>query len=112
VWTRIRRHLVRERDAGPARRRPGDLVRVLVAAALVALLTWHAYHPTATEQSIEDFFRSIPDDARTLVKLLYDLVSLWALGIAAAAALLVRRRHLARDVVAAGVLAWVFGQEQ
>jgi undecaprenyl-diphosphatase len=83
---------------------------VLVATVLVALFTWHAYHPTATEQAVADFFHSLPDDARTFLRLGYVVVSLWAIGIVVVAALLVRRRDLARDLLVAGVGAWITGR--
>lgn len=107
-WFRLR--FVRTRDEGDFRRRPGDAVRLVLAALLVGLLTWHASHLTDTERSIADFFHSLPDAARSLLRAGYTLVSLWAVGIVAGAALLLGRWRLARDAAVAGAAAWLIGR--
>jgi uncharacterized membrane protein YbhN (UPF0104 family) len=101
---------VRRRDEGDFRRRPGDAVRLVLAALLVTVLTWHASRLTATERSVADFFHSIPDGARSLLRAGYTLVSLWAVGIVAVAALLLGRWRLARDAAVAGAIAWLLGR--
>ena len=106
----LRRALVRDRDEGPARRRPGDAVRIVLAVTLVALLSWHAGHLTAPERAVVTFFHSLPRDANTLLRGLYELVSLWALGIVTFAVVLLRRWRLARDVAIAGAVAWLSGR--
>ena len=110
AWAQARRALVRRRDDGPSRRRPGDVVRVLSAAAVVALLSWHAYHLTATEKAIVQLVHSLPRAARSLLRLVYELASLWAVAIGAAAVVLFGRWRLARDVAVAGAAAWVLGR--
>ena len=93
-----------------ARRRPGDVVRVVVAALLLAVLALHAHSPTAAERAFARFLRSLPDDAHTFVLLFYDLLALWAVALLAFALLALRRWRLARDVATAGALAWVLGR--
>jgi undecaprenyl-diphosphatase len=85
-------------------------VRIVGAAAVVALLSWHAYHLTATEKAIVQFVLSLPGGARSLLRLVYELASLWALAIGVAAVVLFGRWRLARDVAVAGAAAWVLGR--
>ena len=89
------------------RRRPGDAVRVVVVAIVLTLLALHANSPTAAERALARFFRLLPDDAHTFILIFYDLLALWALALVAFALILVRRWRLARDIAAAGALAWV-----
>jgi undecaprenyl-diphosphatase len=104
------RALTRPIPDDKGRRRPGDAVRVVLAAIALALLALHAHDPTAAERAFARFFRSLPDDADTLVLLFYDLLALWAVALLGFALVLVRRWRLARDVVTAGALAWVLGR--
>ena len=104
------RTLVRRVPDERARRRPGDAVRIVVAVLVLALLALHANDPTAPERAFARFLRSLPHDADSFILVFYDLLALWALGLLAFALLLVRRWRLARDVVAAGALAWVLGR--
>jgi glycosyltransferase 2 family protein len=104
------RDLTRPVPDQKGRRRPGDAVRVVIAAALLALLALHANDPTAAERAFARFLRSLPDDADTFILLFYDLLALWAVALLAFALVLVRRWRLARDVAVAGALAWVIGR--
>ncbi|MBV8305783.1 MAG: flippase-like domain-containing protein [Acidimicrobiia bacterium] len=112
AWRWARSALVRRRDEADDifRRRPGDLVRVVLAAAGVALLTWHAYHLTATERALAQLIRSLPSGARSLLHLLYEAATLWALAVAVVAVAAFGRWRLARDVAIAGATAWVLGR--
>jgi glycosyltransferase 2 family protein len=108
---RLRRWAVRRGpDDRASRRRPGDVVRVIVAVVLLGLLSWHANDPTRTEQSVVRFFESLPDLADTLFLGLYALCSLWAVALLVGAVLLVRRWRLARDLVVAGASTWLIGR--
>ncbi len=109
VRTRLQ-DLVRPIPDEKARRRPGDAVRIVIAAVVVGLLALHADSPTAAERAFARFFRSLPDDADSFILLFYDLLALWALGLLAFALVAVRRWRLARDVAVAGALAWVLGR--
>jgi undecaprenyl-diphosphatase len=85
-------------------------VRVVLAGIALALLALHAHSPTSAERAFARFLRSLPDDADSFVLLFYDLLALWAVALLGFALLIVRRWRLARDVVAAGAIAWVFGR--
>ena len=100
----------RERTEGTTRRRPGDAARATIAAVLLIPLVLHAHHPTATEEAVVRLFDSIPDGARTLFLILYQLAALWAVGLLVVTVLLLRRWRLARDLAVAAVLAWVLGR--
>ena len=101
-FERFRRRVVRRSPVGEARRRPSDLVRVVIAALLLVALAFHAHHPTKTEQSIVDAFHSLPDGATTFFRLLFDLITLWAIALLAVTVLFARRWRLARDLLVAG----------
>ena len=109
-FERLRAGVVRTAPDGTTRRRPSDAVRVVVAVVLFTLLTLHAYHPTDSEQAIVRFFNSLPDDANTLLRILYDVAALWALGLLVVVVVLLRRWRFARDLLVAGVAAWVLGR--
>jgi len=73
--------LVRRVPDERARRRPGDAVRVVVAAIILTLLALHANDPSAAERALARFFRLLPDDAESFVLVVYDLLALWALAL-------------------------------
>jgi uncharacterized membrane protein YbhN (UPF0104 family) len=100
----------RERTEGTTRRRPGDAARAALAALLLIPLVLHAHHPTATEEAVVRLFDSIPDGARTLFLVLYQLAALWAVGLLVVTVLLLRRWRLARDLAVAAAGAWVLGR--
>ncbi len=106
----LRRRLVRTRTDGPSRRRPSDAVRVVVAVAVLVGLAFHADSPTATEEAVVRWFATLPDAADTFFLVFYDLLAIWAVGLLVVAVLLVRRWRLARDLAAAGALAWLLGR--
>jgi undecaprenyl-diphosphatase len=109
-YTRLRRRLVQVRSGGTSRRRPSDAVRVVVAAALLVGLAFHADSPTATERAVVQWFETLPSAADTFFLVFYDLLALWAVALLAVTVLLVRRWKLARDLVVAGALAWLLGR--
>lgn len=100
----------RERTEGTTRRRPGDAARAALAVLLLIPLVVHAHHPTATEEAVVRLFDSIPDGARALFLILYQLAALWAVGLLVVTVLLLRRWRLARDLAVAAVGAWVLGR--
>lgn len=107
---RIRRRAVHAMPEGIERRRPSDAVRVVIALVLLTLLALHADNPTAFERSIARVFTSLPNDARSLVLIIYDVMALWAVGLLVVVVLLLRRWRLARDLLVAGVAAWALGR--
>jgi glycosyltransferase 2 family protein len=109
-FERFRRRVVRRSPVGEARRRPSDLVRIVIAVLLLVALAFHAHHPTKTEQNIVDVFHSLPDGATTFFRLLFDLITLWALALLVVTVLFARRWRLARDLLVAGAAAWLLGR--
>src|SRR5947209_5617190 len=75
----------------PFRRRASDVVRIVIAVAGLALLISHVDHPTRTEQTLFEFFDSLPNTLKPLFEFLYGLGLLWAVGLLAAAAFVARR---------------------
>src|SRR6516165_3741729 len=110
VLRRLRRRTVRAGREPAARRRPSDAVRIVIAAVLLVPLSLHAGHPTATEEAVSRFVASLPKGAGSFFLLVYDLAALWALALLAGAVLLLRRWRLARDLLVAGILAWIAGR--
>jgi len=104
------RRLVRMRSEGTTRRRPSDAVRVVVAAAVLVGLAFHADSPTATERAVVRWFDTLPKAAETFFLVFYDLLALWAVLLLAVTVLLVRRARLARDLLVAGAFAWLLGR--
>lgn len=107
---RLRAHTFGPASEEPYRRRPRDMVRLGVAIVVMILLAQHADDVTPTEQSIFEFFNTLPDGLQSLFVTLYRLGALWAVGLVAAAALLDRRWRLARDLAISGGLAWVIAR--
>jgi len=111
-WARWRDRFVRRRardETAATRRRPGDAVRVLVAAIAVTLLALHVDDPTRLERDLVHLVDGLPHGARSLFTLAYNLVTLWAIALLAAGAVVVRRWRLVRDLVVAALLAWLTG---
>ena len=106
----LRRWFVRDRSESPPHRRVTDVVRMTVAFGTLALLAWHAYHPTRPERAVATFFHTLPDGAADVLRGAYSIVSLWALLILVGAVVLLRRWRLARDVLVAGAVTWVLGR--
>ncbi len=101
-----------QRTFGPAseepyRRRTSDWVRVVVAVVAVALLIAYHENPSDANLSLFRFFNGLPDDLAPFFKTLYWAGTLWPLLVVTAAALVARRWRLARDLMVAGLLAWL-----
>jgi len=86
------------------------VVRVVVAAGGLALLISHAGHPTRTEQTLFEFFNSLPSTLKPLFELLYGLGLLWAVGLLATAAFIARRWRLAGTMLLTAGLTWLVGR--
>jgi uncharacterized membrane protein YbhN (UPF0104 family) len=70
----------------------------------------YAHDPARVER---DFVRSVadlPHDGRSFVILGYEILAVWALGLLAVGAILVRRWRLARDLLVAAVASWAIGR--
>ena len=94
----------------PYRRRTSDWIRIAVATVLLVVAARHAGGITATEQSIFDFFNTLPGWLLPVFNTVYRLGALWAVALVVGAALFGRRWRLARDLFLAGLLAWGFGR--
>lgn len=94
----------------PFHRRSSDVVRVAVAVGGLALLIAHAGHPTRTEQTLFDFFSTLPSTLKPLFELLYGLGLLWAVALMATAALVARRWRLAGTMLLTASLTWLAGR--
>jgi len=81
-----------------------------ICIALMIALAEHVDDVTPTEQSIFEFFNTLPDGLQSLFVTLYRLGALWAVGLVVAAALLDRRWRLARDLAISGGLAWAIAR--
>ncbi|MGZ6962836.1 MAG: lysylphosphatidylglycerol synthase domain-containing protein [Acidimicrobiia bacterium] len=102
--------LVRPRDEGPSRRRPGDLVRVAIAAVIVAGFVVYSRDPARLERDLVHAIADLPHDGRSFVILGYQILAVWAIGLLVVGAILVRRWRLARDLVIAGFASWILGR--
>ena len=85
-------------------------MRVVVATAILVGLAFHADSPTATERAVVRWFDTLPKAAETFFLVFYDLLALWAVLLLVATVFFVRRLRLARDLLIAGVLAWLLGR--
>ena len=94
----------------PFRRRNSDWLKLVVNGTILALLVANHGTPGSTDLALFRFFNGLPSDLQSFFTLLYRAGSLWALGIVVAAALVARRWRLARQLAAAGVLAWLVGR--
>ncbi len=93
----------------PYRRRPLDAIALVLGTLVVAGLAERHNSPTDFESRIFTAINDLPDEFEGIAEALYQLGSLWALGIVVVAALLARRWRLTRDLFLAGFLAWLVG---
>ncbi len=87
------------------RRHSYDLVRVLVAALLVALFALITRYGTAVDESFGEFAQALPGWLRSVFRLLYALGSTFMVGLAIVAAMVHRRWRLLLTIVAAAAVA-------
>ena len=91
----------------PYRRRVTDWFWLFFDGAVLALLVVHSEFPSAFEKDLFHAFNDLPDAWSGVFHVIRTVGTVWALALAVAAALIGRRRRLARDLVIAGVGAWV-----
>jgi undecaprenyl-diphosphatase len=92
------------------RRRVSDGVKVAVAFIGLAVLVAHAGHPTRSEQTLYEFFNSLPATLKPFFQLVYGLGILWVAGLIVLAALVARRWRLALTMLLSATLTWVVGR--
>ncbi len=88
---------------GHSRRRPSDIVRVGIAAVVVALAAFGATDLTRIEAAAFDVFASLPRGLEPVWEVLYLLTPIVAGGLLVTALVARRHRLLATQLVAAGV---------
>ena len=93
----------------PYRRRTSDWVRLVTAVVALVVLIAHHDNPSNADRDLFQFFNGLPDELQPLFEVLYWAGTLWMVLILAAAALIARRRRLARDLFLAGLVAGVVG---
>ncbi|MCB1006872.1 MAG: phosphatase PAP2 family protein, partial [Acidimicrobiales bacterium] len=88
-------------------RRPGDAVSLCVA--LVLLLVLALRQPTRSRfgRDLFQLVNNLPDAVEGVFDLFYALGGVWVVAVVVLAALVVRRRRLARDLAVAGITAWL-----
>jgi uncharacterized membrane protein YbhN (UPF0104 family)/tRNA A-37 threonylcarbamoyl transferase component Bud32 len=91
----------------PYRRRPADALRLTVAVLVTAWLAGSSGHNSELARSVFHAVNGLPGALLPVSNLLYDLATLWTVAVIAAAALWARRWRLARDLLLAGLIAWL-----
>ena len=81
-----------------------------MAALAVAGFVAYAHHPAQVERDLVHSVAELPHDGHSFVVLGYEILAVWALGLLAVGAILVRRWRLARDLVVAAVASWAIGR--
>jgi uncharacterized membrane protein YbhN (UPF0104 family)/tRNA A-37 threonylcarbamoyl transferase component Bud32 len=98
-------------NPGATRRRPTDIVRVAVAAIVIAITAFGAHNLAETEKRIYDLLIELPDWTRPVALACYRLGAAGA-AIAVLAALLVTRRwRVALAGVVSGGVCWLLALE-
>ena len=92
---------------GHVRRRPSDIVGVVVAAVVIALVAAGATDVTQIESAAFNLFASLPGGLEPVWEVLYLLAPIAAVAMLVAALVARRPRLLATEAVAAGVAALV-----
>lgn len=90
-------------------RRPGDAVGLALALLTFTVVAVASPHRTRLGQDLFQLVNNLPDAAQGVFDLFYALGGVWIVFVVATVALAARRRRLARDLVAAGLLAFVAG---
>jgi undecaprenyl-diphosphatase len=90
-------------------RHPGDAVRLVVGVGALAVSAFVAHHSEVPRLEVDLFhlINDLPSWAMPILYVVMQAGTIGAVGVAAVAALLARRVRLARDVAAAGVLAYL-----
>ena len=91
----------------PYRRRLGDAGRLVAAVAVIVWLTHDSAHSSELSLAVFHAINGLPGSLRPLSDLMLDVARLWAVAVVAVAALVGGRWRLARDLLLAGLLAWL-----
>lgn len=104
---RARRQPFSRASEEPYRRRPADVLRLAAAVVATALLAQSSGENSEVALAVFHAVNGLPGDLRPVSDLLYDLATLWTVAVVAVASLGARRWRLARDLLLAGLLAWL-----
>jgi uncharacterized membrane protein YbhN (UPF0104 family)/tRNA A-37 threonylcarbamoyl transferase component Bud32 len=94
----------------PYRRRGKDGIRVAVALVAVVVMARRSTHASSVSLDVFHTFNDLPGGLRPFFQVVYRVGALWAAAVVATAALVARRWRLARDLLIAGVLAWLLAR--
>jgi uncharacterized membrane protein YbhN (UPF0104 family) len=106
-WLHGRRAPFARASEEPYRRRTTDALRLVSAVAGVVWLSQHSARTSDLSLAVFHAVNGLPGSLRPLFDTLSRAAALWAVALVVAAALAARRWRLARDLLLAGVLAWV-----
>ena len=104
---RVRDRLFTRADEGHLQRRTSDWIRLSVGIVILVIAARHAGDVSESERALYDLVVSIPDQLDSVFLAIYRLGALWAVGLVVVAALVGRRWRLGRDLLLAGVVAWL-----
>ncbi len=93
---------------GAVRRRPSDVVRAVIATAIVAVTAFAEGDLTNFERDIYDFFTSAPPELDWVFQLTYRLLPV-VVVIVLVASVVARRWRLSLSVAIAGGVTWIVG---
>ena len=94
----------------PYRRRPADVLWLVLSTLIVVVCAFHHDHPTKFEDDIFEALNELPNAFKGFFEALFELGTLWGVGLVVVAGLLARRWRLARDLALAGFVAWLIGR--
>jgi uncharacterized membrane protein YbhN (UPF0104 family) len=97
-------------DERPYRRLPGDAVRLVLAAVVVAVTAANPSFLHAAERTLDAFFATLPGSFDGVFEVALAVGYLWGLAILVVAAIVSRRVHLATMLTVGGLLAWVIAR--
>jgi undecaprenyl-diphosphatase len=83
---------------------------VIIAVLIVTGIAFYSQSPAELERELVRDIADLPHDGYSFVVLGYEILAVWALGLLAIGAILVRRWRLARDLTIAAVGAWFLGR--
>ena len=103
----MRDRLFGRAEEGHLQRRTSDWIRLSVGIVILVVAARHAGDVSVSERALYDLVISIPDQLDPVFLAIYRLGALWAVGLVVVAALVGRRWRLGRDLLLAGVVAWL-----
>jgi undecaprenyl-diphosphatase len=106
-WARARSESFGPASEEPYRRRVSDWIRLGIGVVAMTVLLLHQGHESQPELDLYRAMRDMTHELDSAVRLLYAIGALWAVALIVVAALVAKRRRLARDLLIAGLVTWV-----